>query len=243
MTKRLFSGRSRRTRSFEVPAVLSKIAAEAAKTSTSPAPRRRVSSRLLALTGALSAIAITSLPGAGAQAAVIATNACNGAALTQPFLPWGDATSYELVPGGDFEGSLSGWTLSGDAHIVAGGEPYAVDGTVGSSSLSLPAGATAQTPLVCVNAAYPTFRFFGRNDSLLSSVLVQVVYRTPLGVTVTVPVGVVALSTDWQPTLPMLTASAVEGALSGGTAEIALRFTALTGTAQIDDVYVDPRLK
>ena len=96
---------------------------------------------------------------------------------------------------------------------------------------------------MCVNAAYPTFRFFGRDDGLLSSVLVQVVYRTPVGLTVTVPVGVVALSGSWQPTLPMLTASAVEGALSGGTAQIALRFTALTGTSQIDDIYVDPRLK
>jgi hypothetical protein len=202
-----------------------------------------VTSRLLAVIGALSAVAITSLPGAGAQAAVIATNACNNAPLTQPFLPWGDATSYEMVPGGDFEGSLSGWTLTGGAHTVAGGEPYAVDGTVGTSSLSLPAGASAQTPPVCVNAAYPTFRFFGRDDTLPSSLLVQVVYLTPAGLTVTLPVGVVALSGSWQPTAPMLTASAVEGALSGGTAQIALRFTALTGTTQIDDVYVDPRLK
>jgi len=243
MTKRLFSGRSRRTGSCEVPEVLSETAVAAGTTSTSAEPKRRVSGHLLALTGALSAIAIATLSGTASAAAVISTNACNTASLTQPFLPWGDATPYELVPGGNFEGGLPGWTLTGDAHTVAGGEPYAVDGTVGNASLSLPAGASAQTPLVCVNAAYPTFRFFGRDDGLLSSVLVQVVYRTPVGLTVTVPVGVVALSGSWQPTLPMLTASAVEGALSGGTAQIALRFTALTGTSQIDDIYVDPRLK
>lgn len=30
--------------------------------------------------------------------------------------------------------------------------------------------------------------------------------------------------------------------LSGGTAQVALRFTELTGSSQIDDVYVDPRM-
>jgi hypothetical protein len=52
----------------------------------------------------------------------------------------------------------------------------------------------------------------------------------------------VTLSHDWQPTLPMLTASAVEGALSRGTAQVALRFTAIGGASQIDDVFVDPRV-
>jgi hypothetical protein len=40
----------------------------------------------------------------------------------------------------------------------------------------------------------------------------------------------------------MLTASAVPGALTGGTAQVALRFTALLGASQIDDVFVDPRM-
>jgi hypothetical protein len=71
---------------------------------------------------------------------------------------------------------------------------------------------------------------------------VAVVYRSPIGGVITVPVGTVALSHGWAPTLPMLTASAVEGALSGGTAQVALRFTALSGSSQIDDVFVDPRV-
>ena len=58
--------------------------------------------------------------------------------------------------------------------------------------------------------------------------LVQVVYGTVLG-PVALPLGAVALSGDWQPTLPMLTGSVLMGVLSGGTAEAALRFTALTG--------------
>ncbi len=179
---------------------------------------------------------------APAQAALISTGACNEASLSQPFLQWGDTSSYELVPGGDFEGSLAGWTLSGGAQRVAGSEPYGATGSVGASSLALPQGASAQSPQVCVNASYPSFRFFARNDGLTSTVLVQLVYHTVLG-TVSLPLGAVALSGAWQPTLPMLTGSLVGGALAGGTAEVALRFTALTGSSDIDDVFVDPRMK
>jgi len=185
-------------------------------------------------------MALTVAPGS-AQAALISTSACDSAALTQPFAPWGDKDLYKLVPGGDFEGSMSGWTLSGGAGTVAGSEPFHATGSTGAQSLRLPAGSSAQSPWTCVNAAYPTFRFFARNSSLASTVLVQVVYRNALGLQVAVPVGVVAHGTTWQPTAPMLTTSAIPAALSGGTAQIALRFTALTGSSQIDDVFVDPR--
>ncbi len=199
-------------------------------------PAGRLLRRLLPLAAVFGTLAIVSLPAASAQAAVIANSACNSAELTEPFLSWGDTNSYELVPGGNFEGSLSGWTLSGGAHTAPASAP------VGPSSLSLPAGASVQTPLICVNAAYPTFRFFARNGGLLSSVIVQVVYKTPTGLTVVVPVGIVALSGSWQPTSPMLTGGSLESDLSGGVAQIAVRFTALTGSTQIDDVYVDPRV-
>lgn len=196
-----------------------------------------------AFASALAGITLaSSLAGAApAQAALVNTGACNEATLSQPFLSWGDTSFYELVPGGDFEGSLAGWTLSGGAQVVAGGEPYLVDGSTGSYSLQLPAGASALSPYTCVDAAYPTFRFFARNEGVASSVVAQVVYQTALG-TVTLPLGTVLASEEWEPTLPMLTGSALAGALSGGTAEVALRFTALTGSSRLDDVFVDPRM-
>ena len=40
----------------------------------------------------------------------------------------------------------------------------------------------------------------------------------------------------------MTTLSAVPGALNGGNAMVAVRFTALGGGSQIDDVFVDPRM-
>jgi hypothetical protein len=198
--------------------------------------------RRLAVIVALAAVALLGvLSSTPANAALIDTNACDEAALSQPFAQWGDNSSYELVPGGDFEGSLAGWTLSGGAQRVAGSEPFGVTGSVGAYSLELPVGASAQSPYTCVDAAYPTFRFFARNESLLASVVVQVVYRTALG-TVALPLGAVLASEQWEPTLPMLTGSVATGLLSDGTAEVALRFTALTGSSRIDDVFVDPRM-
>jgi hypothetical protein len=192
--------------------------------------------------GLVGAIFLSLLAATSAQAALLSTGACNEAALSEPFAQWGDSSSYELVSQGNFEGSLSQWTLAGGAHQAPGSEPYAATGTLGSHSLTLPAGASAQSPYTCVNASYPTFRFFARNDGLLSTVLVQVVYKTLLG-PVALPLGAVALSGSWQPTLPMLTGSVVGGLLSGGTAQVALRFTALTGESQIDDVFIDPRMR
>ena len=208
--------------------------------SASPqSPRRR-----LTLVGMLGALALVILPAASARATLISTAACDNATVTQPFLPWGDSNSYKLVPGGDFEGSLTGWTLSGGATRVAGSEPFGATGAVGKYSMYLPAGASVQSPYTCVDAAYPTFRLFARNNGLLSTIAVSVVYDEPLVGPVAVPLGAIALQEGWGPSAPMLTASAVQGLvnglLTGQTPEVALRFTALTGSSQIDDVYVDP---
>jgi hypothetical protein len=214
---------------------------------SSPAPLTPALSRLFRIqlgagaAAALASLMLMTFGAASAPAALIATNICNENALSTPFSRWSDKSSYELMSGGTFETNPAGWTLAGGAARVSGNEPFDVSGT-GSYSLSLPHGASAQTPYTCVNAAYPTFRFFARNSGALSTVLVQVVYKLPIG-TVALPLGVVALSSTWSPTAPMLTGSVVAGVLSGGTAQASLKFTALTGSSQIDDVYIDPRMR
>jgi hypothetical protein len=205
----------------------------------------RTPRRLLPL-GILGALALAVLPAASAKAALISTDACDNATLTQPFAQFNDTNDYKLVPGGNFEGSLSGWTLSRGATRVAGSEPFGATGTVGNSSMYLAAGASVQTPYTCVDAAYPSFRFFGRNNGLLSIVAVSIVYKEPLLGPVAVPVGTVALSGSWGPSSRMLTLSVVQGLvnglLTGKTPQVALRFTAVTGSSQIDDVFIDPRM-
>jgi hypothetical protein len=208
-----------------------------------PTHRGRPSRRLARLGGGtilfFATLALIGLPAPAAQASA---GGCPSAAASEPFAQWGDAGSYTLVSQGDFEGSLSQWTLGGGARVVAGSEPYGATGAVGGFSLALPAGGSAQSPYTCVTASDPTFRFFARNGNPLSTIAVEVVYKTPLG-TLALPLGAVALSGTWQPTQPMLTASVVAGLLSGGTAQLALRFTELTGASQIDDVFIDPRMR
>jgi hypothetical protein len=180
----------------------------------------------------LTAVAI---PGA-ASASLLDLGKCDNAPLSQPFAQWGDSSYYKLAPGGDFEGTLAGWSLRGGAQQVAGSESFDVTGNPDSSSLSLPAGSVATSPTTCVTAAYPAFRFFTRTDTPGSTVAVSVVYGG-----LAIPVGVVTPGTDWQPTpLPMPTLSAIPGLLNGGVANVSLRFTAVLGEAQVDDAYVDP---
>jgi hypothetical protein len=189
----------------------------------------------LTMSGALASAAVVLAPAAQA-AGLVDLSSCDGATLSQPFAPWADFNYYKLAPGGD--GSLTGWSLQGAASKTSGGEPWNVSGSA-NNSLSLSTGGSGTSPMTCVNAAYPTFRFFARTDSQGSTVAVSVVYDTALG-QVTIPVGTVALSGGWSPSLPMTTLSPITGALSGGTAQVSLRFTEVSGSAQIDDVYVDP---
>jgi hypothetical protein len=202
-----------------------------------------VARRFQALGLAALATAFVAAPSA-ADAAIVDTGACDNAVLTTPFAAWGDNGSYKLAPGGDTEGTLAGWTLAGGAKKVAGSEPFAATGTLGASSLSLPAGASVTTPSTCVNASYPSFRFFARSSGgllgLLPLVKVDLVYRSGLLGLIAIPIGTVVPTSTWKPTLSMLTASAVGGAVAGGTVPLSLRFTSLTGTWQIDDVFVDP---
>jgi hypothetical protein len=204
---------------------------------SSPAVPRR----LLVLLGGAFAV-VLAVAGLSAGSAQAATGACPGSTLSQPFLQWGDSNWYTLVPEGNFEGSLASWTLSGGAHKAPGSESYDVTGSVGASSLALAPGATAQSPFVCITPEYPSFRFFARSEGSSSTLLAAVVYKTPLG-NVTVPVGLVGDGAAWQPTKILPTGAVLASALSHGTAQLALRFTAFAGGSRIDDVFVDPRMR
>jgi hypothetical protein len=176
------------------------------------------------------AVAVVLARPVAAHAAPVNLNPCNSATLSQPFAPWADVSWYELASGGDFE-SLD-WTFRGGAHLVAGSEPYASTGEQGGFSLSLPDGASAESPLTCVDAAYPSIRLFIAGTG---SVTVDVLSGTR-----DIPCGVAVAGGRWLPTPVMVTSSAVIAALSGGTADVSVRLTALTGSPQLDDVWVDP---
>jgi len=187
----------------------------------------------LILVGALAAAALL---GATAQSGRAALT-CPGQTYVQPFTPWLDYANYVAVPNGSFE-STSGWTLSGGAAVAPGNEPFYVNNAADSQSLSLPPGASATSPPLCVTLLHPDLRFFARNTGSPFAMLKVEVITTVLGLRVTTPVALLLAGQDWQPTLllPFLTN------LVPITDNVQFRFTATgsRGAWQIDDDYVDP---
>lgn len=183
------------------------------------------------ITFVLGALGAVVAPVSAAQADLLGLGgSCTPSATSQPFAPWGDSASYELVPGGDFESAS--WTLRGGAERVPGSEPYAATGSLGSWSLSLPAGSSAASPLTCVDASYPTTRFFIAGSGMVA---VSVVDDG-----LAIPAGVAIAPGSWQPTPVIVTEAPLLGLLSGGTAQVSLQLTAVLGDPQVDDVFIDP---
>lgn len=159
--------------------------------------------------------------------------------LTQPFTRWGDGASYTLVPGGDFEGSLDGWSLAGGASVVEDNEPWKVTSAADHRALHLPKGASVVTPPLCAGLTHPTARLFTKGGKLplLAGARVEILYPNQDGILAGATLGVVLPNRDWRPTQQILTLSGLP-LLTGGT--LAMRITAQGAPITIDDVYVDP---
>ena len=180
------------------------------------------------LAGALAALAVA----APANAAT-----CSGK-TSQPFAPWGDFNLYELAPNGTLE-STNGWTLTGGAALVRGSEPFAVTGRLGQYSLSIPEGATATSPVMCLDDERPTFRFFARSPQGDAATLgAEALADKPAQVAA---LGSIAGTAEWAPTPVLETGAAGLLIDRKGTVAVRLRFTADVGDWQIDDLHVDPR--
>ena len=194
---------------------------------------RRIGLFLLAAIIALAAAATASARDAGSSTRL----GCPRTQTYQPFTRWLDPFLYTQLPGGAFENGTPGWTLRG-ASVVGENEPFYVNNSDDSDALLLPAGASATSPAVCTSLAHPTIRFFAKGP-VLGLLKVDVTYRTLLGLTVTQPAGVALGLGAWTPTLPMIYLGNVLASL-GSDPMISYRFTAVSGTWRIDDIYVDP---
>jgi hypothetical protein len=187
-------------------------------------------------------------PAAHAGVLVAEAANCGSQPLERPFVRWLDPFSYTLLSGGSFEGSLTGWSLSGGAGAVSGNETFYVHRPGESKSLSLPAGSSATSAVICVGLGHPTARFFARSSggSLLSTLQVDVLFETATGHVLSLPIGVVpaGLHRSWQPTLPMPVLANLLALLPRERTPIRFRFTPRGGASwTIDDVYVDPKCR
>jgi hypothetical protein len=190
--------------------------------------------------------AAAALLGLGAGAATPASShAALGVACPdptfQPFQPWSDGSSYWFAPNGGFENGAYGWTLNGDARVVAGNEKFHVHNAADSHSLLLRSGSSATSAPVCIGLLSTNMRFFLANRGDVGARLrVQAVYRGGLGQVLGIAdVGTLSAGSEWQPSSRFLMLGGVAPLL---TSSVSFRFTPLGPNAawRIDDLYVDP---
>ena len=156
------------------------------------------------------------------------------------FAPWGDWAGYYYAPNGGFENGSAGWTLGGGAQVVTqDNEPWYLAG-FGSHALQIPSGGSASIN-VCYGLTYPGVRFFAAGQDGPATIHVRVVSRSLLGVLSVLDGGTFATDQGWDPSPKISTLfSALAAPL--GSKSMQLQFTVESGTAQIDDLFVDPLL-
>jgi hypothetical protein len=193
----------------------------------------------LALLATLAALAI---PAAAAQAGGgLLTGLLGGGCGTDSavFAPWNDHANYYFAANGGFESGAANWSLGGGSAVVGGSESYAVHGAGESSSLLIPAGGTASTT-VCYGLLYPSIRFFVADASdQPATVHVRVVTKSVLGILSTFDGGSFQVSGGWQAS-PKLSTLLSALAAPLGTKSMTLQISVDQGSAQIDDLYIDP---
>lgn len=222
-------------------------------------PVTRIRRALLVSAASGTALAATA-GGASAITINVPDGLCDEHTFSTPFAALGDTAAYTRVPGGAFEGALDGWVLTGAVKTIrdrvdnlgAGGDQRA---------LKLPADASATTPLMCVTTDYPYFRFFARATSSAntSRLRAEVIYEATTPATV-IPVGTLYGSkmTSWQATPQLRTGvilatiamnvAKTQQILSGdepvvGAGPMRIRLTATGGAWEVDDLFVDPRMR
>lgn len=157
---------------------------------------------------------------------------------SKPFAPWGDYRNYSFAANGGLEAGSTGWSLSGGATVVSGNESYFVHSRYDSRSLYLPQGSSATTPPMCMGTFSTYVRFFAKNNNA-GALRVQVQYRSLLGTVLGIlDAGTVTGPSSWAPSQAFLNLQSLN-CLVGATA-LQLKLTAVSGSFNVDDFYVDP---
>jgi hypothetical protein len=158
------------------------------------------------------------------------------------FRSLGDSASYGLVQNGAFEGSTSGWSLTG-AAMTAGNESFHVHGASDSRSLSVSPTGVAVSPPICVGIVTPSFRFVARRtSSSWAQMNVNLLWTDAAGVSHTTTAGSVNGTSDWALSPVLNLGSTLPLWQAGDTLTVRLQFVPAQygGRWSIDDVYIDP---
>jgi hypothetical protein len=98
---------------------------------------------------------------------------------------------------------------------------------------------------MCVGIEHPTIRLFAKNNrALLSTMTVEVIFETSLGLTAALPVGVLLPHGQWKPSPRFLMVANLLPLLPGEKTPVQFRVRSVgLGTWSVDDFYVDPRCR
>lgn len=195
----------------------------------------RLGSRFLIATFVVLLAVGLGAPAAGAGSLLGLNNDCG--TTSTPFSQFGDSRYYTFGTNGGLESGSTGWSLSGGS-VVSGNEAYYVHSRYDSHSLSLNSGGSALTPKLCMGTTSTVMRFFVKSGNG-GSVRVEVVLRGVLGQVLGVfQVSNISPGGSWEAGPPILNLDSLLGLL--GVSSVQLKFTATSGSVQVDDVYVDP---
>ena len=166
---------------------------------------------------------------------------CQAPALSQPFSDLKDNRHYVLAPGGDFsDPSGAGWQFFGGARIANDITPDGNDG----STLEMPSGSGAVSPVMCVDMTYPTARLWARTMGGDGDVSVSVSYAGTKTELRPQEVGHVKGDRErWKLSGDVHIKPELAGKIEGWRkVAFVLEAGGKTGDFQVDDFYVDPRM-
>jgi hypothetical protein len=156
------------------------------------------------------------------------------------FAPWGDRGQYYFASDGGFEAGGAGWALSGGAKAVPGNEPFYLHGAQDRASLLIPNGGVATSPALCFGSNTPGVRFVATSPSGSATIRVRIIARGLVGVLSILDGGTIHVGPSWAPTTAFSTTFSQLNSVLLGAKSIQVVISVSDGSAQVDDVYVDP---
>ena len=155
---------------------------------------------------------------------------------SKPFAPWSDSANYAFVPNGGFETAANGWSVYA-GKVASGNESFYIHSRSDLYSLRLQSGGSATSPAMCISLFSGKMRFVAKGDPG-AKVKVQIIYRGLLSSVLGIlDGGTYSVGAGWSPS-PQI--GMLGGVLPLLTSSVSFRFTAVNGSATIDDVYLDP---
>jgi hypothetical protein len=169
----------------------------------------------------------------------LASASCPSSTVSQPFAQFGDNADYTLVESGTFESGAQGWSLK-SAEVAEEG-PASMNA---KHALLVKSNGEAVSPGFCVNAEYPSYRFFARQRSggYFGALSVSLRWVDSYGYPHEAQAAQINPTTGWSLSPVLELASKLPLWMSGGTLSgVKLVFRSnYSSVWMVDDVYIDP---